>query len=80
MKRRVKVLIDAEVLRLARQRAADQDRPLSDLIQDALAQYLKKDEVTSKERKIAFNLFCKQPMRLSARQLRQVLQEEVWDP
>ena len=79
MKRRVKVLIDTEVLRLAIQRAADQDRPLSDLIQDALAQYLKKDAVTSKERKIAFNLFCKQPMRLSGKQWRQVLQEEVWD-
>jgi len=79
MKRRVKVLIDAEILRLARQRAADHDRPLSDLIQDALAQYLKKDAVTSKERKIAFNLFCKQPMRLSGKQWRQVLQEEVWD-
>jgi hypothetical protein len=79
MKRRVKVLIDAEILRLARQRASDQDRSLSDLIQDALAQYLNKDEVTSKERKIAFHLFCKQPMRLSGKQLRQVLQEDVWD-
>jgi hypothetical protein len=67
MKRRVKVLMDTEILRLAKQRAADQDRPLSDLIQDALAQYLKKDAVTSKERKIAFNLFCKQPMRLSVK-------------
>jgi len=79
MKRRVKVLIDAEILRLARQRASDQDRSLSDLIQDALAQYLKKDEVTSKERKSAFNLFRKQPMKLSDRQLRQVLQEDVLD-
>ena len=79
MKRRVKVLIDAEILRLARQRAADQNRPLSDLIQDALAQYLKKDAMTSKELKVAFDLFCKQPMRLSGKQLRQVLQEEVWD-
>jgi hypothetical protein len=75
MKERISVRFDAEILRLAKRKAAEEDRRLSDLIQDALAQYLKKDAVTSKERKIAFHLFCEQPIRLSGKQLRQVLQE-----
>ena len=43
MKRRVKVLIDAEILRLAKKRAAEEGRPLGELIQEALANYLAND-------------------------------------
>ena len=80
MKRRVKLLIDAEILRLAKRKAAEEDRPLSDLVRDALAKYLSRDAATPEERQNAFQLFCEQPMRLSGKQLRQVLQEDVWDP
>jgi len=79
MKRRVKVLIDAEILRSAKRRAAEEDRPLSDLVRDALAKYLSRDTATPEERQKAFQLFCEQPMRLSGEQLCQVLQEDVWD-
>jgi hypothetical protein len=80
MKQKISVRLDAEIVQLAKQRAAKERQPLSDLIQDALAKYLRKDAATPEERQKAFQLFCEQPMRLSGEQLRQVLQEEVWDP
>ena len=79
MKQRISVRLDAEILQLAKQRAAEERRPLSHLIQDALAKHLTKDATTPEERQKAFQLFCKQPMRLSGKQWRQILREEVWD-
>jgi hypothetical protein len=64
---------------LAKRKAAEEDRPLSDLVRDALAKYLSRDAATREERQKAFQLFCEQPMRLSAGQLRRILQEDVWD-
>jgi len=40
MKQRVRTLLEEDVLRRAKRRAADEGRPLSDLIQDALEKYL----------------------------------------
>ena len=78
MKRRVKVLIDAEILRLAKKRAAEED-PLGELIQEALANYLGKLATTPKERKIAYHLFCERPMKIPPKQLRYILDEGMWD-
>jgi len=80
MKQKISVRIDAEIVRLAKQRSATERQPLSDLIQDALAKYPRKEAATPEERQKAFQLFCEQPMRLSGEQLWQVLQEEVSDP
>lgn len=40
MKQKVGILLEEDVLRRAKRRAADEGRPLSDLIQDALEKYL----------------------------------------
>jgi len=78
MKQRVSLRLDAEILQLAKQRAAEERRPLGELIQEALMKYLGKQAATPEERQKAFELFCEQPMRLSGKQFRKVLQEEVW--
>lgn len=79
MKQKIGTLIEEDIMRLAKRRAAEEGRPLSDLIQDALEQYLKKDAATPKERKMAFHLFCERPMKIPAEQLRYVLEEDMWD-
>jgi len=79
MKRRVKVLIDAEILQLARQRAAEERRPLSELIQEVLANYLRKFVATPKEQKKAYQLFCERPMKIPPKQLRYVVKKNMWD-
>lgn len=79
MKQKIGTLIDQKVIRLARRRAAEEGRALSDLIQDALVQYLSPDAATAKEREIAFHIFCERPLKLTPEQFRQVLEEDAWD-
>ena len=78
MKQKISVVIDAEATRLLKQKAAEESRSLSDLIREALMQYLRKDAPTAKERKIAYHLFCKRPMKISPKQLRHILKEDIW--
>jgi len=79
MKRKVGTLLEDEVMRAAKRQAAVEKRSLSDLIQDAIRQYLRRQPATSTERRMAYQVFCDQPMRVSKRQLRQMLEENLWD-
>jgi hypothetical protein len=71
------VFIEEDTVQLAKRKAAAERRPLSDLIQDAIVQYLRKEAVTPKERKMAFRLFCERPMKIPGGQLRYVLEEDM---
>jgi hypothetical protein len=79
MKQKIGTLIEEDIMRLAKRRAAEEGRPMSDLIQDALVQYLRKDAATPRERKTAYQLFCERPMKIPAKQLRHLLEEDMWD-
>ena len=43
MKQKIGTIIDQEVIKLAKRRAAEEGRPLNDLIQDALISYLNRN-------------------------------------
>ena len=77
MKRRISVLVDAEIARRVKRRAAEERRATGALIEDALVQYLSKDKAMQKDRERAFRLFCQHPMRIPRGQLRYVLREDV---
>jgi len=79
MKQKIGMLIEKNTLRLAKQKAAKEGRPLSDLIQDALEQYLRKGAATPKEREMAFHLFCERPIKIPQKQLRYLLAEDMWN-
>ena len=79
MKRKVAVVIERDTIRLANRRAAQEGRPLSHVIEDALVQYLRKQPATLEERKMAFHLFCEEPMKIPPSQLRYILEENVFD-
>jgi hypothetical protein len=79
MKKKVGTLIEDEVIKLAKHRAADEGRPLSDLIQDALVSYLSKSIPKPKERDAAYQIFCERPLRLSKTQFQQILEEDAWE-
>jgi hypothetical protein len=79
MKQKISAPIEKGTLRLAKRKAAQEGRRLSDLIQDALEKYLSKGAATPKERKMAFHLFCKRPMKISQEHLRYVLDEDMWN-
>ncbi len=79
MKQQIDILIEQQTMRLAKRRAIEEGRSVSDLVQDALEQYLRKDATTPKERKLAYQLFCERPMKVPLEQLRHLLEEDVWD-
>ncbi len=79
MKQKVGTLLEKEVLRRAKRRAADEGRPLSDLIQDALESYLSDKSVEPAMREAAYQLYCERPMKLTPSQLKSVLEEDAWD-
>ncbi len=79
MKQKIGTLIEEDIMRLAKRKAAEEGRSLSDVIQDALVQYLRNETATPKERKMAYHLFCERPMTIPPEQLRHVLEEDMWD-
>jgi hypothetical protein len=79
MKQKIGTLIEEDILRLAKRRAAEEGRPLSDLIQDALVRYLRKEAATPAQRKMAHHLFCEQPMKIPSEELRHLLKEDAFD-
>jgi hypothetical protein len=79
MKQKIGTLIEEDIMRRAKRRAAEEGRPLSDLIQDALVQYLSPDAASAKEREMAYHLFCERPFKLTPEQFRDLLEEDPWD-
>ncbi len=79
MKRKVGTLIEDEVLKLAKHRAFEECRPLSDVIQDAIVLYLSNKMPSPKKRENAYRLFCEQPTRINKKQFKEILEEDVWD-
>jgi hypothetical protein len=79
MKKKVGTLLDEEVIRHAKRRAVEEGRPLSDVIQDALVSYLSDKVPDPKKRENAYQLFCGQPMRISRKQFKEILEEDPWD-
>ena len=79
MKQKIGTVIEADVLRRAKRQAADEHRPLSDLIQDALDRYLTVRMPAPDRREAAYKLFCEQPMRISPEQFREILHADAWD-
>jgi len=73
MKRKIGTLI----VKLAKHRAADEGRPMSDLIQDALVSYLSKSIPKPREREAAYQIFCERPIKLSNDQFRGILEEDA---
>ena len=79
MKKKTCTLIEKEVIRHAKRRAAGEGRPLSDVVQDALVSYLNCKGPDPKKREAAYQLLGGRPMRISKAQLREILKEDAWD-
>jgi hypothetical protein len=79
MKQKIGTLLEEDIVRRAKRRAADENRPFSDLIQDALERYLSEGVAEPARREAAYNLFCERPMRLAPDQLKAVLEHDSWD-
>lgn len=79
MKRKLGTVLEDELIRRAKRRAAEEGRPLAALIQDALERYLSAKAPGQSKRESALRLFFDQPLRLAPKQLRVVLEEDAWN-
>jgi hypothetical protein len=79
MKKKVSILIEGGVIRHANQRAAEEGRPLSGAIQDALISYLSEKILDPQKRQKAYQLFCEQPMRISREQFREIMEADAYE-
>ena len=77
MKRKVGTLIEEDVIKLAKRRAIEENRPLSDLIQDALVAYLGNKAPDPRTREAAYRTFCEHPIRLNPKQFKGLLEEDA---
>jgi hypothetical protein len=76
MKRKVGTLLGEEVLKLAKHRALEEGRSLSDVIQESIVQYLRNNVPDPNKREKAYHLFCERPMRISKQQFKEILEED----
>ena len=79
MKQKIGTVIERDLVKRAKQLAAKEGRPFSDLIQDALESYLSSRAPEPEKREAAYQLFCERPMRLTEDQFKAVLEEDAWD-
>ena len=78
MKKKVQTLIDEEIFRRAKRRAAEEGKPLSKVVQEALVFYLSNKAPNPGKREKAYRIFFKRPIRLSRNQFQQILREDSW--
>jgi hypothetical protein len=78
MKKKIGTLMDEQVLRRAKRRAAEEGRPLNDLFQAAVSEYLARALPESGQREEAYRVFCERPIPLSPAQFKQIVNLDAW--
>ncbi len=79
MKRKVGILLEEEVFKLAKHRALEEGRSLSDVIQESIVHYFSNKVPDPKKRERAYQIFCEQPIWISRGQFKEILEEDVWE-
>lgn len=74
-KEKIGTMIDEEIMRLARRRAVEQGKSISEVIQDALAAYLAVGSEDRREREAALSKFCGRPLQAEPAWLREEVEE-----
>jgi hypothetical protein len=77
MKQKITILIDREIARLAKEKAAKEHRTLSHIVEEALVTRFRQETATPHARKMAYELFCQRPMKVPPDQLSYVFREDI---
>lgn len=76
MKKKIGTVLEEDILREAKARAARENRPLSDLFQEALVTYLQQDGPRADAER-SCRLFCSHRSRLDLSDLDELLDDDV---
>ena len=76
MKRKIGTVVEEDILSEAKERAAREDRPLSEIFQEALVQYLH-GEGSSADAERSCKLFCSHRSGLDLDEINDLLEEDV---
>jgi hypothetical protein len=76
MKRKVAILLEEEIIKLAKDRAIEEGRSLSEVIQESIVHCSANKVSDPRQRKKADQLFCERSMRISKQQFKEILEED----
>ena len=78
MKKKIDIFIEEDLIRQANRLAIKESRSLSDLIQKALVFYLKTETPDPIGRLKAYKVYCEQPIRISKKQLKKIMERDIY--
>jgi hypothetical protein len=79
VKQKVGTLLEEDTLRRLKEEAVREQRPMSDIIEEALTSYLNGGARHSSVRLAALERLCSRPFTLTRRQLASLLEEDYYD-
>ncbi len=79
MKTKVGTVLEKEVVRQLRQRAAKEGRSMNEIISDALTNYFRVSDKPAEQRREAVKRLCSKPFQLSPRELNEILEEDYFE-
>ena len=78
MKQKFGTILEKEIIKKLKRRAADEERPLNEIVGEALTQYLSQTP-TREEALEAWARLNSKPVRVSKRELQAVLDLDQWE-
>jgi len=79
MKTKIVTMLDEELVQQLKDRSVREDRSISDIVQDALRDYLQADLRQRELRIAAVDSFCSSPFQLSGLEIQQILAQEYYE-
>jgi predicted transcriptional regulator len=79
MKTKIGTILEDDVIQKLKERAMKEKRPISEIIQEAVSRYLAGGSENREIRKSAVGHFCSRPFKLSASEVREIVEEDYFN-
>ena len=78
-KEKIGTILDKEVVKILREKAAQEGRAISDVIQEAVLRYNAAEADEIRMRVEAVKRFCSRPFNLTRKEIDEILEEDYYD-
>jgi metal-responsive CopG/Arc/MetJ family transcriptional regulator len=79
VKVKIGTILEDDVVQKLKERSVKERRPQNEIIQDALNRYLSTSSRQKDLRKAALAQFCSRPFKISAKEWREIMEEDYYD-